>query len=134
MDAPLRKRCSPLRKNPLSESNLSDLKPNGCATWSRASPWVDRTVNSTLYRYGSFMPCHSRGRSTCNMRSTDTGRIGGIDTRLDSDATTTWGALSIRVSTMTVRGFAPSLTSFADTRTAADFESMVAPAYNPGPP
>src|ERR1700692_3029554 len=134
MDAPLRKICSPLRKNPLSESNLSDLKPNGCATWARVSPWVDRTVSSPLYKYGSFMPCHSRGRSTCNMRSTDTGRIGGIDIRLDSDAKTTLGALLMRLSTMTVRDFDPSLTSLADTRTAADFESMVAAAYTPGPP
>jgi len=47
------------------------------------------------------MPRHSRGRSTCNVCSTNIGCAGDIDTRLDSDATMTLGSLSMRVSTMT---------------------------------
>src|ERR1700675_2097680 len=90
---------------------------------------------TTLYKYGSLMPCQSRGRSTCNVSLTITGCPGDADNRCDAEATMTSSLLSIRDSTMTVRGFDPSFTSVADARTAAEFESMVrALAYNPGPP
>src|SRR5882757_3059184 len=73
MDAPLRYWCSPLRKKPLSGSNLTVRKPNGWVTRSSRTPLDDRRVTTVRYRYGSFTPFHRCGFAILRLDSrTDT--------------------------------------------------------------
>ena len=67
--------------------------------------------------------------------SSVSGCPGGADTRRIAAAMVALASFSIRVSTMTVCGFRPSLINLPDTRTVAPFESTATVlAYNPGPP
>src|SRR5882757_6203644 len=61
MDAPLRYWCSPLRKKPLSGSNLTVRKPSGWVTRSSMIPFGDRRVTTVRYKYGSLTPFHKCG-------------------------------------------------------------------------